>query len=260
MSFTQSSVAPVAISMTILLGACSGAVERVPSAGTDLDPGEETGNDDAIGGFSPEQLESGYPCDLAAMPLPATPLRGPFDSAEALRTSEGIGEWILEGPSVEYGGEGPIFASAKIVSAPRGDSRVYLVIVTRGEKWFASTPLAGDGETLTHAGPIVTDEGEGRLDRMMVYLEVKPAAGVDAGFDGRNITLICSTGQSSIPACLVVPESWDLVLDGEHSTARLHTLQCEDGSMVFYGNPTILPAGEIEKARGLLGRRILVFP
>ena len=242
--------------MAVLASGCGGAVAEAaledPADTADADPvGEQ------LGDLSAEQIESGYPCDLAARAWEATPLEGPHDSVESFAAKVGAGPLDPLGPTVEYGAQGSVFSRAMIVSAAEGKGPVH-VAVERGGKWFFSEDLIRPGETAVHEGPIFTERGESFPDRMMVVLEFDGPE--DGEVRGRSVTLTCSTGESGVPSCLRLPESFELVGEDGPVTARLRTLPCDDGTLVIYGNPTLLPGDLEANAREMLGRRIPIFP
>lgn len=235
---------------------CGGAASEIPAEEPAGAP-DVAGGNDAASQLLAEEIESGYPCDLAARAWEATPLDGPHDSIEGFAAKAGTAPLSPLGPTLEYGAQGAVFTRGMIVAAGEGDGGVFAA-VERGGKWFFSKNLARAGEIAAHEGPIFTERGESFPDRMMVVLDFDGPE--DGEVRGRSVTLTCSTGESGIPSCLQFPESFDLAGDEGPVTARLRTLPCDDGTIVIYGNPTLLPDELEADARELMGRRIPVFP
>ena len=220
-----------------------------------------TGQDAGLSDLTPADVESGYPCSYPARVMTATALAGTFDSPDVFCGERGYTGCRIEGPTISYPGADSIFQEARVMKGTSEGGSVVFIAIKKEDRWYFSDPLGAGDEIPRHEGPLVTEQEEGYAERLIVYLTFDQK-GEGAAVLSRCLGVVCSTGDSGVPSCVVIPESWEHSGEspGSVDVTRLHSIYCDDGSVVLYGNPTRLPARTAASFDDLIGRHHLKFP
>ncbi len=219
------------------------------------------GSDAGLSSLTSAEVESGYPCSYPARMMTANALEGTFDSPELFCGERGYTGCLIEGPTISYPGADSIFQEARVMKGMTKGGSVVFIAIKKDDRWYFSAPLGAVDEIPRHEGPLVTEQEEGYTERLVVYLTLDQK-GEGAATLSRSLAVVCSTGDSSVPSCIVFPESWEHAGEspGSVDVTRLHSIYCDDGSVVLYGNPTRLPASAAASFDELIGRHHLKFP
>ncbi len=248
----------VSAGICLIMWGCGGATTPAsPATGQDTSRGEDAG----LSGLTPAEVESGYPCSYPARVMMATALAGTFDSPELFCGERGYTDCQIEGPTISYPGADSIFQEARVMKGMGQGGSVVFIAIKKDDSWYFSDPMGAANEIPRHEGPLVTEQEEEYAERLVVYLNLEQK-GEGAAILSRSLTVICSTGDSKVPSCITLPESWEHSGEspGSVDVTRLHSICCDDGSVILYGNPTRLPARIAASFDELIGRHHIKFP